>query len=205
MTPAWLAAAPSGAHLRSVHLPYDPANMAAGQWPPPPALPLQFVSALAGSASTLVELHDLPLIEPASDQRAVGLTAFTRLRVLTLRQARAMGTLHAALLPASLVDLTLQLNLPDMERSVGMNPPLFANFDRLHHLRCITLVGFASWGLASPGGRRGQQRPALFPRRLKVRAPALARQLILLLLVAQLLFRTHATLWSAHWFKLSAA
>jgi len=172
MTPGWLAAAPSGARFGSVHLPYDPAEMNAdGQWPPPATAASQVVSALASSASTLVELHDLPMVKPALGQQAVGLAAFTRLRVLTLRETYRMAALHATLLPASLEDLTLQLNLPNMDFSVGMGPPLFADFARLRHLRCITLVEFANWRLGSPGGGQGWWLPALLPRSLEVRAP----------------------------------
>jgi len=154
MTPDWLAAAPSGARFSGVHLPYDPAEI---QWPPPAAVPSQLLSALTASASTLVELHDLPL----RDQLAVGLAAFTQLRVLTLRQTCRMEALHAALLPASLEALTLQLNLPDMAHAGGLDPPLFAGFDRLRHLRRVTLVECTSWDLGSP---------ALFAQSLEVRA-----------------------------------
>ena len=175
MTPDWLAAAPSGAYITSVRLPYDPANMAAGHWPPPPALPPQFVSALAGSALTLVELHDLPLVEPVLGQQAVGLAALTRLRVLTLRQAWRMKVLPATDLPASLVDLTLMLNLRDVAHASRMDPPLLANFDRFRHLRRITLVGFACWRLGSPGGEYGGWRPAVFPQSLDVRAQLFPR------------------------------
>ena len=115
MTPGWLAAAPSSACISSVRPLYnDPEYMEDGQWPPPPELPSLFASALASSASTLVELHDLPLVEPASGLQAVGLAALTRLRVLTLRLATAIEALPSTLLPASLEDLTLTSHLPNV-------------------------------------------------------------------------------------------
>ena len=153
-----------------MRLPYGPANMAGGQWPPPAAVPSQLVSALAGSASTLVELHDLPLV----GEQAVGLAAFTRLRVLTLRQASEMRALPSTLLPASLEDLTLISHLPTAWHGLGDRPPHFTNCDRLRRLRRITLAEFAHWSLASPGGGHGERHPAPFPQSLEVRAPLLS-------------------------------
>lgn len=73
------------------------------QQPPRPEVPSLVVAALAGSASTLIALHGLPLVEPA-DHPELELATFTRLRALTLHQSQTSDSLHTlrlTQLPAS--------------------------------------------------------------------------------------------------------
>ena len=112
--------------------------------PVPPESPALVVAALAGSASTLTALHGLPLVEPA-DHPEPGLAAFTRLRVLTLRQTwAALEVLRVAQLPASLTELQLSV---DTNKRTSL--PLFVGLDGLSSLRRITSAGHVRWKLGS--------------------------------------------------------
>ena len=180
MMPDWLAAAPSGARFGSVHLPDDPEGMGDEQWPPLPKRPPLVVSALAGSASTLAALHNLPLRKlPADDSDPeVGLAAFTQLRELSLRQIWHMDVLRAADLPASLEDFELIMNLADLEGFDWPGPPNFVAFDSHQNLRRITLAGFPSWKIGGYSRQRRRWRPALLPRSLEVCAPSPSRVIL---------------------------
>jgi len=140
------------------------------QWPPPPQLPPLVVSALAGSASMLTALHDLPLIEPRSGSPELVLAAFTQLRELSLRQTWHLDVLRAAELPASLEDLQLIMDIPDNTDALINEdpPPFFEAFDRLHSLRRITLTDFRSWQLHSWDDTESHWHPAPPPPSLEV-------------------------------------
>ena len=148
------------------------------QWPPPPQLPPLVVSALAGSASMLIALQNLPLVEPSSGDPELVLAAFTQLRELSLRQTWHMDVLRATNLPASLEDLQLIMNLPDFVDALGQDPPLFEAFDRLHNLRRITLTDYWSWNLGRWNDAQTRWHPAMLPRSLEVCASLTPRQLI---------------------------
>jgi len=172
MMPDWLAAAPPGVRFGSVHLPYDPEGMGDEQWPALPKRPPPVVSALAGSASTLTALHNLPLREPPSGAPMLGLVAFTQLRALSLRQTGHVDVLRATNLPASLEDLELIMNLADDEGTDWIGSPKFVAFDSHQNLRRITLAGFPTWNIGGYDRQRRLWRPALLRRSLEVCAPS---------------------------------
>ena len=95
---------------------------------------------------------------------------------LSLRQTWHMDVLRAKILPASLQDLQLVMNLPDFVHALGQDPPLFEAFDRLHNLRRITLTDFWSWNLGRWNDTQTQWHPALLPRSLEVCASLPPRQ-----------------------------
>jgi len=109
--------------------------------------PTTLAHALAGSASTLTALHGLPMPQP-SDRPQLGLTAFTRLRTLTLVHTLGSQQVVAAeLLPLSLRELTLRCTC--LEAAPDMQPPLLCSFSRLTNLQRLTLVEYDEWLLGS--------------------------------------------------------
>ena len=149
-TPKRLLAGLSSACLGSVRLCFG-GQVQYEQWPLPPALPPMVVTALvARSASTLTALHELPLVEPWVEpppkEPGLGLAALTQLRALTLRQTWGeLEELRATDLPSSLEDLTMVMEHPDWVQAVWEDLPVFVAFDRLQHLRRITLAHYWSW------------------------------------------------------------
>ena len=131
------------------------------------ASPATLAWALAGSASTLTALHGLPIPQP-SDRPRLGLTAFTRLRTLTLVHTLGSQQVAAAeLLPTSLRELTLRCSC--LEAALDMKPPLLCGFSRLTNLQRLTLVEYDGWLLGSRDA--GADRPGRLrlPLSLKVR------------------------------------
>ncbi len=153
------AAGRSGARFASVHVHLS----AQEQWPPPPETPNQIVSALAGSAGTLTELHGLPLME-GQDRPEMGLAAFKQLRSLGLLQTwDGPGVLHVELLPATLEELEL--------RAAAEEPslPWFSDLDSLNSLRQLTFVNYIGYEMGSADSEQGQGCPLRVPPSFQVR------------------------------------
>ena len=166
-TPEQLRATLSGACYRCVEL-YDDGKVL----PPLPEMSSLVVAALDRSVAMLTALHSLPLQEPQDDQE-LGLAAFTRLCELTLHQTSSSpDSLRAAQLPTSLQELSLKLNLPNVEDAIWESLPRLVAFDRLCSLQRITFAGFLTWDLSF---REGIGRPLLLPPNLKVCTVASSR------------------------------
>ena len=105
-----------------------------------------------------------------------GLSAFTRLRALTLRQtARSADVLSGALLPASLEELTLDLvDLRNPPTQRGTVVPRLDGLGGLHNLRRIVLTRHRiRWCLNSWDDCRGAVGRLQLPAGLQVRIIAL--------------------------------
>ncbi len=106
------------------------------------------MSALVSSVSTLVALRRLPFAGPWPSTPP-SWAAFTRLRVLSLRQRpESDRKLPASLLPASLEELTLLSDGPihrHRRSRMRESPPLLVGFRSLRKLRRITCIGPRGW------------------------------------------------------------
>ncbi len=123
----------------------------------------ELVWALAGLAPTLTALRGLPLQE-INNIWPVGLTAFARLRALSLRQQLGeLEELCAKMLPQSLTALRLEAPAP---APAELHPQLIA-MGRLHHLQHITLVGHVACRLRH--GHKEEEQTGPIPRSLEVR------------------------------------
>ncbi len=117
------------------------------------------MAALAGSASTLTAVHDLPL----RNSETLTLAAFPRLRAVTLRVVQSSpGLLSATQLPISLEELTLE-----GIRHRTRNPPCFASLETLRNLRRLTFRNFQRWELSA---YKETTCPLRLPPSLEVRA-----------------------------------
>ena len=148
LAPERLRAAPPSLRLASMTL---RSSETSGVQPAQPQLGL--VPALAGWAQTLTALHGMPLVE-LLDGPAPGLAGFTRLRSLALLQTRdhrdpySPRPLPAALLPASLQDLTLTYGESPHGNYGNMRvPSRLVGFGTLPGLRTIALAGYNVWPL----------------------------------------------------------
>ena len=140
---------------------------------PPTRVP-QIVSAMAASAATLTALRGLPLVGPEDGPQA-DLTAFTRLRGLSLRQTLGSpDVLRAEHLPASLEDIMVVLDVPlDQILAVAYTiyPPVFAALERFRNLRRIVLANYPDWALNSWDNELRQGGPLRVPPNLEVCFP----------------------------------
>lgn len=152
LAPERLRVAPPSVRLASVTL---RSSKTYGNEPAQP--PAGLVSALAGWAPTLTALRGLSLVE-LLDGPAPGLADFTHLRTLALLQTRddldteldwvLPRPLPAALLPASLEELTLTYGEPPDGNHGDMRlPSRLAGFEALPCLRTIVFAGYDAWPL----------------------------------------------------------
>ena len=126
----------------------------------PPAAQITLLSAMMGSAPTLTAIHGLPLGH-LQDGEATALTAFTRLRALSLcQQLRSDSSLRARQLPASVEELTVAIGTDyhaHMEHGTAGPPFTLVGFHELVSLRRISFCNRFHWNINfSDDGRTGR-------------------------------------------------